>query len=195
MLSNEPAFVNRERELAFLCQAFERTSAELVILYGRRRVGKTFLLQRFVEIAPVPVLYHVCVQTTATDELERLSKRLAEFLGDGVLTLQPLRSWDAALAYLGQVARRKSFGLILDEFSYAVEGSPALPSLMQAAWDNDLRHTGLKIVLCGSSISMMERIGLLPSSPLYGRRTGQYPTIRNRHEIPGTGMTGVDRQI
>ena len=64
MLKNAPTFVNRERELAFLRQAFARQSAELVILYGRRRVGKTFLLQRFVEIAPRPAHTHWLMCTT-----------------------------------------------------------------------------------------------------------------------------------
>jgi AAA+ ATPase superfamily predicted ATPase len=166
-------FVNREAELAALERAFASKDAELVVMYGRRRVGKTVLLQHFAAGSSIPVLYHVGVQTTVRDELARLSRRLAEFFTDPLLDAQPLTSWQAAWTYVGQQARRRSFGLVLDEFPYLVEGDPSLPSLLQAAWDGVLRHTRLKLVLCGSSLGMMEDL-LRDASPLYGRRTAQW---------------------
>ncbi|MBI3986476.1 MAG: ATP-binding protein [Lentisphaerae bacterium] len=177
MLKQVVKFANRKQELAFLSRAFRSSDAELLILYGRRRVGKTALLRHFAEAAPVPVFYHVAVQTTALQELSRFSAGLADFFGDPVLKLQPLGSWEALWRYLAQRAGQQAFGLMLDEFPYAVEGEPALPSVLQAVWDQSLRYTALKLVLCGSSMGMMERIGLLPSGPLYGRRTGQWKVL------------------
>ncbi|MBI4872892.1 MAG: ATP-binding protein [Candidatus Riflebacteria bacterium] len=167
-------FVNRVAELEFLEQSLAKSSAQLLVLYGRRRVGKTWLLQHLAHRSKVPVLYHVCVQTTPVDELSRLSRRLAEFFEDPVLAVQSLGSWEACLAYLGHQAEKRPFGLLLDEFPYAVEGDPSLPSRLQASWDARLRRTRIKLVLSGSSISMMEDIGLSPRSPLHGRRTGQW---------------------
>jgi len=174
MLIGQPPFVNRQEELTFLEKAYSRKGAELLILYGRRRVGKTSLLQHFAARAPVPSLYHVAAQTTVREELSRFSQRLSEFFEDPLPALQPFESWEGVLEYLGQKARQRDFGWMLDEIPYAVEGERSLPSLLQAAWDGVLRHTRIKIVLCGSSIGFMEQIGLLPSSPLFGRRTGQW---------------------
>ncbi len=173
-MQSQNRFVNRTREVVFLRRVLEGERAELVLLYGRRRVGKTSLLRHVAEGSRIPVLYHVAAQTTRTDELARLSARLADFFKDDLIRSQPLRNWESVWIYLGQKAATKPFGLLFDEFPYAVEGDPALPSLLQHEWDRHLSKTGIKLILCGSSISMMERLGLSESSPLYGRRTGQW---------------------
>ncbi len=163
-------FVNRQTELRFLDSHFNRRGPGLLVIWGRRRVGKTALLQNFVE--GKPVVFHMAVRTTPTDELRRISSRLAEFFDDDLLRAQPVGSWEALFSYLA--GRRGRFGLVLDEFPYLVEASPELPTLLQEAWDNRLSKTGIKLILCGSSISMMERALLAPSAPLFGRRTGQW---------------------
>lgn len=173
MLADE-RFVNRELELEFFDRVMASRKAELILLYGRRRVGKTALLRHVANHAKVPVLYHVAAQTTPTEELARFSARLAEFFNDDLLRTQPLRSWESAWVYLGQQSARRPVGILLDEFPYAVGGDPSLPSILQHEWDRQLRGTRMKLVLCGSSIGMMERLGLSESSPLYGRRTGQW---------------------
>ncbi|MBI4026113.1 MAG: ATP-binding protein [Verrucomicrobia bacterium] len=167
-------FVNREREVDFLGRVLSSDRAEFVLLYGRRRVGKTALLKHVAGRSATKVLYHVAVQTTQAEELNRLSIRLAEFFKDDFLRRQPLRHWESLWIYLGQKASDRSFGIMLDEFPYAVEGDSSLLSILQHEWDRQLQRTHLKLILCGSSISMMERLGLSESSPLYGRRTGQW---------------------
>jgi AAA+ ATPase superfamily predicted ATPase len=163
-------FVDRQRELAFLDSHFKSQKAEFLVIWGRRRVGKTALLQSFV--AKRPVAYHMAVRTTPADELRRLSARLAEFFADDLLRAQPMGSWEALFAYLA--GRKGRFGLVLDEFPYLVEASPELPALLQEAWDTRLSKTGIRLIICGSSISMMERTLFAPSAPLFGRRTGQW---------------------
>src|SRR5687767_6998026 len=133
MLIGMPSFVDRERELAFLQKAFSRKGAELLIIYGRRRVGKTSLLQHFAARSPVPFLYHVAAQTTVKEELSRFSRRLSEFFTDPLPEMQPFESWESLLEYMGQKARKINFGWMLDEMPYAVEGDRSLPGLLQAA--------------------------------------------------------------
>lgn len=167
-------FVNREQEISFLNRLFERDGAQLVVVWGRRRVGKTALLQHFAQDRRI--LYHVATLSTESLELERFSAQAAEFFQDALLAIQPLASWQAALSYLCDRARREpgSWGLVLDEFPYLVQASPRLPSLMQAAWDEHLKATQIKLILCGSSVTMMESTFFAPRAPLYGRRTGQW---------------------
>ncbi len=163
-------FVNRKKELDFLKGHYKGRQAEFLVIWGRRRVGKTVLLQRFAD--GLPVIYHMAVRTTPTDELRRLSGQLAEFFDDALLRSQPLISWEALFAYLA--SRKEKFGLILDEFPYMVEASPQLPSLLQEAWDLRLSSNPIKLIVCGSSITMMERTLFAPRAPLFGRRTGQW---------------------
>ncbi|MDY0003957.1 MAG: ATP-binding protein [Polyangia bacterium] len=168
-------FVNRAAELQFLLDHFERPGASLLVLWGRRRVGKTTLLREFASRAGAhghPLLYHVGVRTTETEALLRLSDTLAQGFGDALLRIQPLTSWEAVFAYLS--SRSQPFGLLIDEFPYLVESAPALPTKLQAAWDASLQHGQVKLVLCGSSVAMMEQTLLDRGAPLHGRRTGQW---------------------
>jgi len=163
-------FVDRKPEMAFLEEHFGRRGAGLLVIWGRRRVGKTALLQNF--SAGKPVMYHMAVRTTPSDELRRVSDRLADFFDDDLIRAQPVGTWEALFAYLA--GRTGRFGLVLDEFPYLVEASPELPTLLQESWDTRLSKTKIKLILCGSSISMMERALFAPSAPLFGRRTGQW---------------------
>ncbi len=163
-------FVNRKKELAFLRSHYKTQQAEFLVIWGRRRVGKTLLLQQFAK--GLPVLYHMAVRTTPRDELRRLSEQLAEFFDDPLLRSQAMTSWDTMFMYLA--SKKKKFGLVLDEFPYMVEASTHLPSLLQQAWDLHLSSTRIKLIVCGSSIAMMERTLFAPSAPLFGRRTGQW---------------------
>lgn len=168
-------FVNRSQELSFLLDHLERPGASFLVLWGRRRVGKTTLLRELAhraEALDLPLLYHVGVRTTEPEALRRLSETLALGFNDPLLRVQPLSSWEALFTYLA--GRARPFGLLLDEFPYLVECAPSLPTHLQAAWDGALRHTGIKLVLCGSSVAMMERTLLERGAPLHGRRTGQW---------------------
>ena len=161
-------FVNRVAELGFLRERLRARGAQLVVVWGRRRIGKSALLTRFAD--QEGVVYHQATRSTVTQELARFSERLAEHFGDAVLAVQPFASWDVAFRYL---AERKA-SLILDEFPYLAEADPSFPSVLQAAWDERLSKSGVRLFLCGSSVGMVERIALAHDAPLYGRRTGQW---------------------
>lgn len=162
-----PNFVNRERELAALDRACG-SSPGLAIVSGRRRVGKTALIDRFARgrravflpgtRAPVP------------EALRRLEQRVRVTLppqaGD-LLDLGHLPSWDGAIGYLLARSRDEPLLLVLDEFPYLVESDPSLPSTLQARWDHR-RDSQLSIVLAGSHVALMEDL-VAADAPLFGR--------------------------
>ncbi|HEX7668020.1 MAG TPA: ATP-binding protein [Polyangiaceae bacterium] len=163
-------FVDREAELEFLEARHRARGAQLVVVWGRRRVGKTALLTRFAERHHI--LYHLATRSTAALELARFSERVAEYYGDPVVAVQPFSSWDVAFRYLA--SRPDPPSLVLDEFPYLAESDASFPTVLQAAWDERLRPKGARLYLCGSSVGMVERLALSHDAPLYGRRTGQW---------------------
>lgn len=163
-------FIDREDELALLAAHLDRPGAGFLVLYGRRRVGKTELIRRAIEGRPLAA-YHVGTRSTLPEELGRLSATLARTWEQPLLGVQPLAGTEALLAFLGSLRGRHV--LVLDEFPYLAESDPSLPGLLQAAWDRTLSRGDLKLILCGSSISVMESTFLSPTAPLFGRRTGQ----------------------
>lgn len=162
-------FIDRESELRFLNQAYEADSPQLVILYGRRRVGKTTLLRESAKSKPA--IYFMATRLPETQQLMELGEVVGTFFKDPLLVENGFRDWRQVLGYLAR--RPEPFIFILDEFPYLVDANPALTSLWQRGWDEGLSASKAKIVLSGSSLAMMERETLSHTSPLYGRRTGQ----------------------
>ncbi len=181
-------FLDRRREMDVLRRRHESPRAECLVLYGRRRVGKSELADRFVE--ETGGIRLLAREQSEKLQLEAFSGELAAFFEDEVLEAQPFTSWDAFFAYVARKAENRRLVLCLDEFPYLVSANRSLPSILQDHWDRRLSRGRLFLILCGSSIGMME--GLLGAkSPLYGRRTGQ---IRLR-PLPFSGVlewTGGD---
>jgi AAA+ ATPase superfamily predicted ATPase len=164
-------FVNRTRELAVLRQALDSDRAELVVVYGRRRVGKTELLRKASEGRDL-VFFSADLSTEA-DQLRMLSERIARFTNDPALQGETFTRWESLLEYLFQISRQRPLCVVLDEFPYLCQSRKALPSMLQRLWDEHHDHCRLKLVLCGSTLSFMEKEVLGHKSPLYGRRTAQ----------------------
>ncbi len=141
----------------------------MFVLYGRRRIGKTELLKHF--LAERPHIFFTGDLGTPAQHLRGLSQRLGDFLADPVLQSGSLPDWRALLGYLEH--HPPAVDLVLDEFPYLCQAEPALPSLLQAAWDRSLKDSSLRLFLCGSSVAFMEQEVLADPSPLFGRRTGQ----------------------
>jgi AAA+ ATPase superfamily predicted ATPase len=162
-------FVGRDQDLAVLGRELDTDRASLMILYGRRRVGKSTLLQK--AAADKTAIYF---QATLVDDalnLAALKGEIFRVLGEDPI-LDGITDWLGVLHYVaGRAEERKGLVLSLDEFPYLVGGNPALPSIMQKFWDTKLAEKGaLKIALCGSLISQMEGL-LAERNPLYGRKT------------------------
>lgn len=163
-------FIDREDELRLLGDHLDRPGPALFVLFGRRRIGKTALLQRAIASHP-RAAYHVGTRSTIHEELARLSRTLARAWGHRLLEAQPLTSIDGLIAYLEGLTGPHV--LALDELPYLVESDPSLPGQLQAAWDRSLSASELKLIVCGSAVSVMSDTFLSHRSPLFGRRTGQ----------------------
>lgn len=165
-------FVNRTRELDLLDARYRSDQAELFVLYGRRRVGKTELLAQF--CMDKRHIFFVADYDAEPVLRASLSGAVnAVGLGDAAAGgVYP--SWEQLFLAVARFARSEPLVLVLDEFTYLVSAHPPLASILQRLWDSELRHSKLKLILCGSYIGMMEDTVLGYQAPLYGRGTGQY---------------------
>lgn len=159
-------FRDRKKEMGMLEELRKESSAKLIIIYGRRRVGKTELLNEFCRRHKA--LYLLARREPEREQLKKFSEEISEFFNDEVLKLNPFVNYDALFAYLAQ----KDTPLLFDEFPYLIEGNKGLPSILQEYWDKAFSRKNAFIILCGSSIAMMVSL-MGHKSPLYGRRTNQ----------------------
>ena len=162
-------FIGRERELGELNEMYERDKFGLFILYGRRRVGKTTLLNRFCE--GKEAIFYSAEQISPALNLEKFSRRIFDYYGES--TLEPFGSWTNALAYIDERQAGRRIVLIIDEFPYIIKNNGAILSEFQHIIDHRLVKGKIFMVLCGSYMSVMEKEVLGSKSPLFGRRTGQ----------------------
>ncbi|HIP73440.1 MAG TPA: ATP-binding protein [Anaerolineae bacterium] len=170
-------FVDRQEELdelnALLTSA-ERGRSEFVIIYGRRRIGKTTLILNWSEQSGRSYLYWVARRETPEATRHSLARALWRWAYPHTPDPQPPRfdSWEPLLEQLARMVGDQPVIIIFDEFSYAAESDPSLPSHLQAAWDHLLKEKPVILVLAGSHIGMMvDMLGY--HAPLYGRFTGQ----------------------
>jgi len=166
-------FVNREKELGFLKDKYSSGSSELIIIYGRRRVGKTELIKQSLAHNKGASLYFLG-ELQKENQLAALYSRIAGLtLNDEFLKNNPLDNWHALFDYLTRVFEKGNTVLIFDELPYIHKSNPNFISILQYFWDEKWKDMNLKLILCGSSVSMMQKIALSYSSPIFGRRTGQ----------------------
>lgn len=156
-----PQFVNRKEELSRLYELYDTDQAELAVIYGRRRLGKTALVERSLVDYENTVSYQAKQKTQALQLQQFIESATNTF--PGVSRIR--EDWEAVLGYLAD----QDAIIVLDEFPYLVEQDESLPSVLQAMFDHELENSSATIVLVGSSISMMEEAALLGNSPLYGR--------------------------
>ncbi|AGA70628.1 putative ATPase (AAA+ superfamily) [Desulfitobacterium dichloroeliminans LMG P-21439] len=164
-------FIDRHDELDFLDGEYTRDGSSLVVLYGRRRVGKTALLTKFMENKPS--IYFLATQESETENRHAFKDTVADFLQNSLLKTAVINDWATLFNTLMEYLSKTKLLIIIDEFQYLGKTNSAFPSVFQKIWDTSLMNKNIMIVLCGSLISMMESQTLAYSSPLYGRRTGQ----------------------
>jgi uncharacterized protein len=165
-------FLNREAELDALRSAFGQDGASLFILYGRRRLGKTTLLREF--SGDLPGVYHVADRSAEKQALRFLAQSMSRSLSEPTLASSSFDDWYSLFAAYDRLRPPQKSFLILDEYQYLCELQPAFSTYLQRWWDEHWKKSNLMLVLCGSLLSMMYRETLSRSSPLYGRRTGQW---------------------
>ncbi|WP_191996896.1 ATP-binding protein [Bifidobacterium platyrrhinorum] len=174
-------FIGREDDLEQLQERYQARKAQMVFVYGRRRVGKTELLTRFSN--GKPTVFFAAQNATKEEQLASFSRLMFEAGAPGKDYLRQYPDWESALSELARMpepsngARRL---IVFDEFPYLVKSDPSLPSVLQNLWDHMLRNTNLMIVICGSAMSFIEKELLAEKSPLYGRATG----VLKIHPLP-----------
>jgi len=174
---SQQKFVDRESELQFLMDRYHSPVPECLILYGRRRVGKTALLARFLQTAGG--FYFLASEEGTARNISDFSRYAGEFLGDPDFERSIYPDWQAVMKAL---VRHRNFSpppgekvvIAIDEFPYLIARDRATPSLFQGVWDMVLSREPVMLIISGSSVSTMETDVLGYTSPLYGRRTGQW---------------------
>lgn len=163
-------FIGRERELKALEKLYTSNKFEFAVIYGRRRVGKTALINRF--IGDKSAIYFMGVESNAKQNLENFSKSIIEY-SSGIETETAFLSFQAALEYVFKLAEKERLILVIDEYPYVARSSKSLASTLQLLIDKYKETSKLMLILCGSSMSYMEDHVLAYKAPLYGRRTAQ----------------------
>ena len=171
-------FIDREAELAQLETLYALERADLFVLYGRRRVGKTELLRAF--CAGKPHIFFIATLSSDRDQLATFSQEIYSLTHAEVPEGFTFPSWEAALRALAELPGHPI--VVMDEFTYLIGGNKAILSILQKVWDETLRNSKVFLILCGSYIGMMETDVLGYKAPLYGRRTGNL--LLNPLELP-----------
>jgi AAA+ ATPase superfamily predicted ATPase len=168
-------FVGRTTELNLLDDLWARERATLLILYGRRRVGKTSLLTYWLQQSERRALYWVAEPSSVLDQLRSFSQAIYNFANPQLPAPADFAfaSWEQAWQQVALLAQQERLALFVDEFTYLLEIDPSIAGKLQNLWDHLLSKTKLALVLCGSHLGMMQRHLLSYQAPLFGRATAQ----------------------
>ncbi|MBE6422071.1 ATP-binding protein [Succinivibrio dextrinosolvens] len=164
-------FVARLDEMSTLENEYRRHSASFVVVYGRRRVGKTELIRHFIK--EKPSLYFLASEESESLNRESFKRHAADYLNDDLLREAAIERWELIFERLVSSSDSKRLVIVIDEFQYIGKNNPAFLSVFQGIWDNLLSKNNVMIILCGSLVSMMISQTLNYDAPLYGRSTAQ----------------------
>lgn len=163
-------FIGRERELQALNSLYNSNRFEFAVIYGRRRVGKTALINEFTK--DKDTIFFTGIETTAKENLDNFSGCIMEY-NTGIAADSTFSSFRSAFEYVFELAKARRIVLVIDEYSYIARASKSLASTLQLLIDKNKDHSKLFLILCGSSMPYMEDHVLSYKAPLYGRRTAQ----------------------
>lgn len=166
-------FINRNKELLALQKEYIRDEASFIVIYGRRRVGKTSLIKEFCK--DKKKIMFLATEENENENRNAFQERVAEELGNNLLKEAQITRWEPVFEVIAQACDNYDERLILviDEFQYLGKANPAFPSILMRIWDEKLKDKNIMLILCGSLINMMTSQVLNYDSPLYGRRTSQ----------------------
>jgi len=164
-------FIDRESEMEVLEEEYRRKESSLVILYGRRRTGKTTLISEFIK--EKPALFFLATEESEAQNRSAFKERAAEFIDSDLLRSAAVSNWDVVFAAVMEHPFESKPVIVIDEFQNIGKSNRAFPSIFQRIWDEKLKDKSVMVILCGSLISMMTSQALNYGSPLYGRRTAQ----------------------
>lgn len=165
-------FVGRHKELELLEELYKSQKFEMLILHGRRRIGKSFLLSHFASLHSGSVVYWTADKSDEATNVRSFCEELGRVLSAGEY-LASLRTWQQVYAFINDREISQRLVLIIDEFTYLYHSNPAFDSGLQNAIDRILKHKNIMLVLCGSEVSVIEDIFNSSAKPLYGRKTAE----------------------
>ncbi|MEI7580042.1 MAG: ATP-binding protein [bacterium] len=169
-------FINRKIELQYLDEMYQKANntAQFLIIYGKRRVGKTELIKYFFK--DKSHIYFLASKGSALDQLQTATEVFANGFNDLIINKNSFQNWRQLFEYIASKSKDidKPIIIVFDEFPYLVESDSAISSYFQYGWDEKLKNHKVMLILMGSSISMMYKHALQYNAPIYGRRTGQY---------------------
>ncbi len=184
------SFIGREKELNALNDLYNKNDFQLFVLYGRRRVGKTTLLNEFCKNKEA--VFYSAEQSNNKLNLAKFSEIVFNFYGE--TNLSSFTNWENALLYINDRQKDKRLVIIFDEFPYLVKGNKSVLSELQHLIDHKLKDSKLFIVLCGSYMGFMEKEVLGAKSPLFGRRTGQLQMKSFSYKDSAKFLTAYNKQ-
>lgn len=167
-------FIGREKELSKLTQLYNTNTFQFSVIYGRRRVGKTALINEFIK--DKESIFFTGLESTVSQNLENLSRAIHLYMG--TIGEAPIyQSFQSALETIFELAENKRVIFVIDEYPYVAKAYKAFSSIIQTMIDKHKDKSKLYLILCGSSMSFMEEQVLGYKSPLYGRRTAQFKIL------------------
>ncbi len=164
-------FINRLEELKSLDKAYSSRKSAFVVIYGRRRVGKTALIREFLK--DKPGVYFLATREAELENRLSFQEQLSAVLKQPYLQSAGELSWELMFEEIARSTKNERLVVAIDEFQYLGLVDPAFPSKLQKIWDTTLCRANVMLILCGSLLSLMEDQVLNYNSPLYGRRTAQ----------------------
>lgn len=172
MIVNEEFFVGRNTELAFLEKLYDSKTFEMLILHGRRRVGKSYLLGHFANLHKENTVYFIGDKSSEKTNVKNFCEELNKVLNAGDF-LNSFEQWIDVYSFIKNTEITERLVIIIDEFTYLFNSNPAFDSGLQIAIDTILRKKNIFLILCGSEVSVIEDIIDNSSKPLYGRKTAE----------------------
>lgn len=163
-------FINRKREMSTLEREYNKEKS-FVVLYGRRRTGKTTLIKEFIKNKNA--FYFFADKQNENIQINRFKNQAAEYFNDEFLKKINISDWDTIFDYFLNKIGDEKFIFVIDEFQYLCMGNKEFSSVFQRIYDEKIADKNIMVILCGSLISMMYSEVLAYDSPLYGRRTAQ----------------------
>ena len=165
-------FYCREKEIRTMNQRFDKGNFECIVIYGRRRVGKTALINEFCK--GKPAIYFSALNASAQENLEALSKAIYLYKNPGEVNAPVYQNYENAVDAVTEIAKERRVVFVIDEYPYLAKSERSISSRLQHVIDHIWQNSRLFLILCGSSMSFMEYQVLGYESPLYGRRTAQF---------------------
>ncbi len=163
-------FIGRQKELKSLNEFYEKDGLSMTVIYGRRRIGKSTLINEFIK--DKKTIFYTATKIGKSRNLELFSKQVLDTLMPNINNIY-FNSIESVFDFINNNIGNEKLILVIDEFPYWAESDESLLSILQKYIDTIWNNKNLKIILCGSTLSFMEKKVLSEKSPLFGRRDSQ----------------------